>query len=437
MKKFTILILLAILPIMAFGKTKLSLSEAVKRGLKNNYQVNISNKKYEIAKNNDSWGTAGRMPIVNIGASNINRYDNRESTFGTGRDKYATHQLSPYLQLSWKIFDGFSISTTKDNLETIRESVKADKDDVKENTIKEIIQAYYIVLLEKEKLEVFSELLKLSRDRYYAVELKKKLGSAVTFDLLQQKNSYLKDSSNYIGQEVFHRNAINYLNFLLNEQPDKEFVMTEEFTTNLKSYKIEELNKIMLENNTTLRNLKLSETILENNVSLANSLWYPSLSLSSGMDYNNGLIRPTGGDQNDFYSYDAYANLTLSFLLYNGGNRVRAVENSRVESEIGRLRTNEFVLSLVNRMKNMYDLYNLRKELYNVAVENKKAADLNLDIAGEKFDSGAINSFNYRDIQLVYLNASIDEINSIYYLIETETEILKLTGGLPNSTFAK
>jgi len=433
MKKTILFSLIFLLPIIAFGKGKLSLSEAVKRALKNNYQVNIYDKDYQIAKNNNSWGSAGALPIANIGVTNINRYDNREATFTTGRDESTTNQLAPYLQLSWTIFDGFSISTTKSILEKSEEAALTNKYDVEESTIKSVVQQYYRVLLEKEKLGVFKELLELSRDRYRSIELKKNLGAAVTFELLQEKNSYLKDSSNFIAQQVFYRNAVIGLNFLLNEPPNNEFDLTESFTTSLKNYNLNDLYKIMYEENVTLKAMNINKLVQESNVDLAESAWYPSLSLNSGLDYSNGFITPAGMESNSFYAYDAYANLTLSFMLYNGGNRQRAVENSNVQAEISQLMFDEMTLNLSNRMKNLYDLYNLRKEIYSVSIENKKAAKLNLDIAADKFDSGAINSFNYRDIQLVYLNASIDELNSIYNLIETETEILKLTGGIDKS----
>ena len=435
MRKVLIYAILSIFPAIVFAQTKLSLEEAVQRSLESNYQVNISDKYYEIAENNDSWGAAGTFPIANIGVTNINRYDNREATFTEGRDEYSTHQLSPYFQLSWTIFDGLEISRTKDNLETLKRSARTDQSDIRQNTTKAVIQAYYKVLLEQEKLQVFKELLDLSRDRYFAIQLKKELGNAVTFDLLQEKNAYLKDSSNYFAQQVFYRNAVIELNFLLNEPPATEYDLTDTFGIEMRSLDINELSKKMLEGNTTLRNFKLNHVMKENNIDIAKASLFPSLTLNSGIDYNNGFISPAGSGPDDFYSYDAYANLILSFLIYNGGNRERAIQNSYVEAEISKLRTDELILSLTNRMKNLIDLYKLRQEIFKVAIENKEAAKLNLDIAGEKYASGAINSFDYRSIQLTYLNSALDELNAIYDLIVTDTEILKLTGEILNSQY--
>ena len=79
---------------------------------------------------------------------------------------------------------------------------------------------------------------------------------------------------------------------------------------------------------------------------------------------------------------------------------------------------------------NLYELYNIQKDLLEVAEENLAATKLNLQISEEKFKSGAINSFNFRDVQIIYLNASLQRLNSIYNLISTDTELARLTGSI-------
>ena len=59
-----------------------------------------------------------------------------------------------------------------------------------------------------------------------------------------------------------------------------------------------------------------------------------------------------------------------------------------------------------------------------------KPHKLNQQISEEKFRAGTINSFNYRDVQLIYLNASIDRLQAIYDLIDTDTELTRITGGI-------
>ena len=85
--------------------------------------------------------------------------------------------------------------------------------------------------------------------------------------------------------------------------------------------------------------------------------------------------------------------------------------------------------SLINVLYNQYDLYNVRRTLLNVASENLDAAELNLKLAGEKFKPGSIHSFNYRDIQLIYLNAAFQRLRAVYNLIDSNTNLTRLIGG--------
>ena len=76
------------------------------------------------------------------------------------------------------------------------------------------------------------------------------------------------------------------------------------------------------------------------------------------------------------------------------------------------------------------DFYDVRKQLLDVAQIGVKSATLNLQIATEKFRAGTINSFNFRDVQLIFLNASLAELEVTYNLIASETELMRLTGGI-------
>ena len=41
-----------------------------------------------------------------------------------------------------------------------------------------------------------------------------------------------------------------------------------------------------------------------------------------------------------------------------------------------------------------------------------------------------INSFNFRDVQIIYLRAAVDKYRAIFNLIDMQTELLRLSGGI-------
>jgi SET domain-containing protein len=114
--------------------------------------------------------------------------------------------------------------------------------------------------------------------------------------------------------------------------------------------------------------------------------------------------------------------------LFKSGNTRRKMINSKINEKIGKIKLSELKFTLENRLTGLIDLYNLRKELLKISEESVKSSSLNLEISNKRFKAGTINSFNFRDIQLIYLNTIFGKLQAMYNLIDTSTEILRLTG---------
>jgi outer membrane protein TolC len=186
----------------------------------------------------------------------------------------------------------------------------------------------------------------------------------------------------------------------------------------------------MLSSNKTLRNQYLNEIISEREIDIARGGMYPRLSLNAGYDFVNSNRKISGLPKTTAESYDYYGNLTLSLNLFDGLNTRRSLEIAKIQNEISKIETDEMTHNLTNVLTQLFELYNIQKDLLEVAEENLAATKLNLQISEEKFKSGAINSFNFRDVQIIYLNASLQRLNSIYNLISTDTELARLTGSI-------
>ncbi|PID62963.1 MAG: hypothetical protein CR986_00610 [Ignavibacteriae bacterium] len=406
-----------------FSQTKLTLSDAIKIGLKNNYNLRISNKNVEISRRNNSWGTAGRFPTIDLVVNSINRYDNNDS-------EIITNNLIPSVQLNWVLFNGFQIFHTKSLLEDQQKLSEGLNAVQVENTIKAIILSYFDVVLQKEKLNVFEELEVLSKDRYNRMKTGQELGNAVTYEVLQAKTSWLEDRSNFLSQKLNYDNSVRALNLLIGEKTDKNYSHFEEFKIELKEYSFEDLKERMAINNKNLKNQYLNEMISEREIDIARSGIFPKLIFNAGYDYTKVRRDIRGVAIQNTNSYDYYGNLTLKLNIFNGFNTRRALEIAKIKNEISKIKIEEIKHSLDNSLIQLLELYNIQKELLNVADENVNSTKLNLQISEEKFKNGVINSFNYRDVQLVYLNASLRKLNAIYNLIKTDTELARLTGSI-------
>lgn len=399
----------------------LSLSAAIEKGLEKNYGIVISKSEIEIAKINNSWGAAGRIPSLGFSLSSNNNKDLIDNT--------SINRVSGGVGLSWTIFNGFKVNITKDKLEKLEGLSMGRSAVVIESTIQDIIMTYYNILLQQERLEVFETVMQLSKDRFDYEKAKYDIGGSVTYNVLLAKNIYLNDKASYLNQEVVVRNTIRNFNFLLGEEAQRVWSFSEEFNTDTSVYVLGDLMDKMMASNQVLQNQYANLLLQKNEIGLKQSALYPRLNLSAGIDNSYSWITPDGQATTSSEGLTPYGNLSLSYDIYAAGNRKRAIEVAKINEEITQVETNEMKQSLTNLLFNEYDVYNLQKTLLNVANESLEAAELNMQIADEKFKVGAINSFNYRDIQLSYLRSALTQLQSVYNLIDSNTNLTRLTGG--------
>ncbi len=424
-------ILLLNIPLMVSAQEELSLSDAISIGLENNFQIRIFENTVEIAQNNSTWGTAGLFPTISLGINQINRFDNTNNQLNPDeRLKFYTNSIAPYVDLKWNLFSGFSVHITKDKLAALEAFSEGNAVIVVENTIQGIILAYYNTLLQLETLKTLDELKQLSRDRYNYVNYRKELGTAVTYDALQAKNAYLDDSTNYLLQQLNVENAFLYLRLLLGEESSVDYSLTDEFTVVEQKFQLDSLLVQMKSDNSNLRNQYINQEILKKDVQLARRVSYPYLNLNAGLDHFNTRMNIVDGNTTWPNNLAYYVNFSLGFNLSNGGNVRRVIQNAKIQEEIGFLEIAELEINLSNQLKNAYDLYNIRRQLYEVSLVNVESAKLNLEISTDKFRSGAINSFNFRDVQIIYLRASVSRLQAIFNMIDSHSELLRLTGGI-------
>jgi outer membrane protein TolC len=421
---FILALLSVYLVTSGYGQEELSLAEALQKGLENNYQIRIYKKELAIAENNDSWGMAGRYPSITLGINQFNTY--RDDNTG----KYFSNSVSPNINLRWTLFNGLAVKITKSKLSDVYALSGGLVVMVVENTLQGIILAYYKSLVENEKLRVMEELLKLSSDRYTYEKIRKEFGTAVTFDLLQAENAYLSDSANYLLQQMNQSNALRDLNLLMGVDVEEIYTLTEKFTVERKNFVYEELAQKMLANNRTLLNQYINQSLLEEDTRLKRSGQYPSVNMNTGYNYFNGRYDYQDIGVSSLASYDFYVNFSLNFNLYNGRNVKRSIQNAIITEEKGEIEIEEIKNTLSNQLAYALDFYDVRKQLLDVAQIGVESATLNLQIATEKFRAGTINSFNFRDVQLIFLNASLAELEVTYNLIASETELMRLTGGI-------
>ncbi len=422
MKTLNIFALLLLTISAAVAQEPLTLNNAIANALENNYGIIIMQQSQRISEIRNNWGTAGRYPYINLSAGDENSYNINKT------ENYANNRFSAGASLNWTIFDGFIVRINKQRFDELEQLSKQNTAVMVEGTIQAIIMAYYDVLLQKEKLKNWDEIRQLSEDRYNQAEDRKAFGTFVTYDVLQAKNAYLTDRSGYLLQEVNYKNSLRDLNYLMAEKSQINYLLTDSFKAVPVDYTLADLQAQMVENNKSLQNQYVNQRLLENALAAQKSSFYPTFDFRGGV--TGTANRNNYADRGESWGNSAnfYGNFTLSYNLFSGGNRKRAVEIAQIDETIGTVEIDQMTHELSNSLANLYEFYVVRKELLTLAFENLEAAKLNLQLSKERFESGSINSFNYRDVQISYITISQRQLEAIYDLIDSQTSLLRLTG---------
>jgi outer membrane protein TolC len=224
---------------------------------------------------------------------------------------------------------------------------------------------------------------------------------------------------------------VRTLNFILAVEDNSMWKLTTPLETNTPDYNLTDLSGKLMSNNQTLKNQYLYQSLLQKETSLTKSSYYPSLSLSSGIGNTDFGSYYSGDTPNNVRNYsDAYVGVSLSFNIFNGGVRKRSVQIAKINEETGQIQTTQIKHSLDNQLLQLYSNYNVKKEILELADEKLNAAKLNLELSEAKFKNGSINSFNYRDVQNIYMNAAIAKFRAIYDLVSVNANLLRITGGI-------
>lgn len=429
MKKSKYIILLISAAFLVFTKASaendLSLSEAISIGLKNNYDLIIMKNNEKESKINNTWANTSIIPTLAFSAIGREAYNQNED------EDYAALTLTPQLTLNWTLFDGFNAQISKKRYEELQKQSEGNTALLIETTVQDIILGYYNCLVQKEMTKVYKYISDLSKDRMERAQTSKDIGASTSYEFLQYKTSYLEDYSNYLKQKTTYENAIRELNYIIANKENKIWNLTTKLTTDTQEYKFTDLQSQMNANNQNLKNLYISQEILRLRTKSARSDYFPSIGLSAGIT-NTENDRNYKGDTKDINSNntDYYAGLTLSWTIFNGGTRKRAIQIAKIEEQSGNVEIEQMNHSLNNRLMQMLSTYNVDKSVYGLSKEQLETAKLNLKISKEKYESGAINSFNYRDVQKTYLNAAASGLAAVYNLIEANTDLLIITGGI-------
>lgn len=429
--KTTSIIALLFVCSYSFGQRDLSATEAVFISLENNYQILISEKQLDITQKNNNWSEAGLFPTVDLViAQNNVVQDNTNNPFTFTPGIILSQSFNPSLSLNWNIFSGFRVKMSKQRLEQLEKQSANNVTAVIENTIQDVLKAYYTVQLQKDRKVLFSDIMEISRKRFKYYKLKEKYSSSTSLESLQFRNQYLTDSTNYLIQDISYKNSMRNLILLMNDTTYNDFILTDEIDLALGDVNFNDAKVEMFANNQNLKNQYISLKLQNTQTGLQRSFLYPTLSFQAGANPGWSKIRNLK-DSNleiETQSLSYYGNLNLRYTLFNNWKNKRAVEVSMIQEEIAELSLENMKKSLSNTLQNLIELYSVRVQLASISQENVIYAEKAYKLAEDRYNLGTINSINLASFQTTYQNTMIQHYENLFNRMDTYLEIYKMSG---------
>jgi len=433
MKKNIIYILLLV-PFLSFSQENLSLENAIKVGLKKNFDIQLSKKNKEITQLNNNLGNSGALPTINISSKKENAVsDQSNNPTSFIQEILKSESLNASANMSWTLLSGYRIQATKEKLRQLEFLSNGNLTLTIENTTQAIILSYYNCILQKERLKLLQNVVNLSRERLIYQKTKYEIGVSSKMDVLQIETSLLTDSSNLLTQRLNYNNSVKNLNLVLGVDLNSEWDLTDKMSTKTQVFNLFDLQSETFQNNTNIKNQCINNEIIRQDITLAKSVYYPIVSFNSGASYNESTydIGNSGfeGD-NTGETLNYYANISVNFRLYDGGKYKTLLQEAEIKYDINDINLEKQHREIKHQLSLNYEKYNSRIIIYNLSKKAFDIAEINYQLANDKKNRGTINSFNLRDIEIAYLNSGISYLQATYNLNESYLELVKITGGI-------
>jgi outer membrane protein len=415
----------------AYNSNAQTLDSLINLALSNNYQIQILKNQETIAANNNTWGIAGRLPSIDIGAGVNSSFSSSKLSFSDGTERVGSFanntNINASILANWTIFDGFRVQATKEKLNYLEQLGQEDVKFYIEQTVSDIVAAYFQLVYENQVLKNYQESLDISSLRMQIEAKRREVGAAKGIDYGLALVDYQLDSIRILQQLNTIESIEIELNRVLNIDLENHFALDSIFSLEILPSKDSLLSGIK-SNNKQLQLERLKELLAETDVRIAKADRYPRINIFAGYEYTQSFSE-LGFVESSRNLGPAFG-LNISYNLFNGGATKKNVANSALLVESANLTRADVNLSLDAAVLNLYNQYASLQNRMALATQNIQVMESIYASAEEQLRRGAINGLDFRTIQLNLLNTELSLIQLQFLIKSVEVNINRLSGSV-------
>ena len=415
--------------IEAQDRTSFSLEEAVHMAWTKSNEVSLANtkvntKKYELqsVKNNQypDFKVSGQYQRLAKASVHLKINKNSSSTTAIPTvDQLMIGQANATLP----IFGGFKIQNSIKLQDNLYQAETANSLQTKEDVAMNVVNYYASLYKAQKTIELLKENQKKAEQRVTDfIELEKN-GIIPRNDLLKSQLQVSKIQLS-LDEANNNLNIVNYsLTTLLKLPPNTKLEVKESDFVDFTMDNVPTSEEPALQNRKDLEAIHFQEKASQANIKMAQSAYYPSLSLIGGytvLDIKNVVTIQNAMNFGVGVSYD------LSSILKNG-TMVKLAESKASEVQNSEEMLTDYIKIEVQKSIEDYQLALKQSNVYTQAVEQSTE---NYRIIKDKYDNGLSNTNDLLEADVEQLNATINKALAKANIVQKYYELLSVTGQL-------
>ena len=382
------------------AQDELTLERAFEKAMLENFGIQISVVNYEISQLENHPGNAGLLPRVFLQSGVDYSSNNSKQTFFDGSNRTANwagnFSFNTAVQGEWTVYDGGAGQSRKRILEGYEQLSESEIEVRSRDLLTRIANAFYAVLYYQDTEKLLEQSVVFYEDLKNLEQERMQLGRGTRISLLQTQTELNRERARLEQVMSWKETALNDLFRLMNVELEEVVLVSDGYFEEAVLERDQLLEEV-LSNNPEVLYKALQQQIFEEEINLRKSEQYPTVDLIGGVSYN--LARSEVGILQTNRNLSPYVGATLRFNIFDGERSRRAVQSSKLRSEMGMLELNDFRAGLSYEIKNRFEEFETAGRLLEMELENLAISQENLGLAEEMYLAGRISNFELREVQ--------------------------------------